>query len=108
MKVTQYTKGKQARFQIIVPVMLQPFVLPDGKKIQRTHSFTFYAQLTGDSIVHSGMGSFGKLVNGKPEIKLPSILQTPHEAYKEFKKPAEQKAIEAIIHNEPVLRENAA
>jgi hypothetical protein len=107
MKVTQYTKGKQTRFQIIVPVMLEPFVLATGKKIQRTHSFTFYAQLAGDSIVHAGMGSFGKLVNGKPEITLPKILQAPHEAYKEYKKPEEQKRLEAILHHDTVLQEVA-
>lgn len=104
MKVTQYTKGKQTRFQIIVPVMREPFVLPSGKKVQRPHSFTFYAQLAGDSIIHGGMGSFGKLVNGKPEITLPKILQAPHEAYKEYKKPQEQKALEAILANEPTLK----
>lgn len=107
MKVTQYTKGKRTRFQIIVPVMLEPFVLPSGKKIQRPHSFTFYAQLAGDSITHAGMGSFGKLVNGKPEITLPKILQAPHEAYKEYKKPEEQKRLEAIIPHDNVLS-NAA
>jgi hypothetical protein len=107
MKVTQYTKGKQTRFQIIVPVMLEPFVLATGKKVQRPHSFTFYAQLAGDSITHAGMGSFGKLVNGKPEITLPKILQAPHDAYKEYKKPEEQKRLEAILHHEAVLKEAA-
>jgi hypothetical protein len=53
------------------------------------------------------MGSFGKLVNGKPEITLPKILQAPHEAYKEYKKPQEQKAIEAILHHDTVLQEAA-
>lgn len=107
MKVTQYTKNKQTRFQIIVPVMLEPLIAANGKKIQRPHSFTFYAQLTGDSISHSSMGSFGKLVNGKPEITLPKILQAPHEAYKEYKKPEEQKRLEAIIHHDAVLSEAA-
>jgi hypothetical protein len=110
MKVTQYTKGKQARFQIIVPVMLQHLTAYDGKKINRTASVTRYVHLEGDTLI-SLQGTmkipFGKMVDGKPEIALPGLLRGAHEAYKEYKKPAVQKALEAIIHHDNVLS-NAA
>lgn len=107
MKVTQYTKNKKTRFQIIVPVMLQHLTAYDGKKINRTGSITRYVHLEGENLV-SLQGAmkipFGKMVDGKPELTLPGLLRGAHEAYKEYKKPAAQKALEAVLDNDSVLK----
>jgi hypothetical protein len=107
-KYTEYKRNGKSRYQVVVPVMAKDLIAHDGTKIKRTMSITVYCVLAGDTLVHAGLGSFGRVVNGKVEESLPKLIQYAHDQYKEYKKPAEQKALEAIIHNEPVLRESAA
>lgn len=110
MKVTKYTKGKQTRFQIIVPVMLQHLTAYDGKKINRTASVTRYVHLEGDTLI-SLQGAmkipFGKMVDGKPEIVLPGLLRGANEAYKEYKKPQAQKTLESNPFGDTLLKHAA-
>lgn len=87
VKVSEYKRGNSKRFQLIIPVMFNPLVALDGTKIQRTGSLTVYCVAAGDTLVHAGLGSFGRIVDGKVEVTLPKLIAASHEAYKMYKQP---------------------